>query len=134
MFGSGDKRQAGIDALRTEVNRLAALTLDALGAEVLTRVYGPGGPGAGGAALTIGTAADVFITEISSWSNEDQTREQLVAIVGEGLQRAEHAGLLRDQIVLVGNEHWALGWSVTRAGGAALAQATVLAAITRVAI
>jgi hypothetical protein len=37
----------------------------------------------------------------------------------------EHTCLVNQKVVLVGNEHWALGWTITRYGEAALAQGTV---------
>ena len=129
MFGNKEKREAGVALLRAEVDRLSALALRDLATEVMTRVFASGGPGADGSALTVVTAADVFITDDSAWSNDDLTREELVRVVGEGLQMLEHAGLLGQQIVLVGNEHWALGWSLTRSGESALAQDGVARAV-----
>jgi hypothetical protein len=129
MFGNREKREAGVALLRAEVDRLSALALPDLATEVMTRVFASGGPGADGSALTVVTAADLFITDDSAWSNDDLTREQLVRVVGEGLQMLEHAGLLGQQIVLVGNEHRALGWSLTRSGESALAQDGVARAV-----
>jgi hypothetical protein len=133
MFGNAEKRQAGVAALQTEVDRLSALSLTDLASEVMTRVFGSGGPGADGSALTIVVAANQFISEESSWSNEDATREQLVRVVGEGLQVLEHACLVGQQIVLIGNEHWGLGWSITRYGKSALASGGVAHALGGVA-
>ena len=95
----------------------------------MSSVFGPGHPGADGSPLTAITAADEFISEESTWSNEDLTREQLVRIIGEGLQVLEHACLIQQHVVLVGHEHWALGWSITRSGETALAQGTVAQAL-----
>lgn len=129
MFGNKEKREEGVALLRAEVDRLAALSLPDLATEVMTRVFGTGGPGADGSALTVVSAANVFISEESAWSNDDLTREQLVRVVGEGLQMLEHAGLVGQQIVLVGNEHWALGSKLTRWGESALAQGGVARAV-----
>jgi hypothetical protein len=124
-----DKREAGVAELRSQVDRMAGLTPTTLAAEVMSSVFGTSGPGADGSALTVTTAANQFISEDSSWSNDDATRELLVRIVGEGLQVLEHACLVKQQIVLVGNQHWALGWNVTRSGESALAQGTVTQAL-----
>jgi hypothetical protein len=124
-----EKREAGGAALRAEVDRLAALAPPNLAGEVMSSVFGEGHPGADGSPLTVITAADEFISEESAWSDEDLTREQLVRIVGEGLQLLEHAFLIHQQVVLVDHEHWALGWSITRYGETALAQGTVAQAL-----
>ncbi|HEY2296725.1 MAG TPA: hypothetical protein VGH43_03265 [Jatrophihabitans sp.] len=129
MFGNKAKREEGVGLLRAEVDRLAALSLPDLATEVMTKVFGTGGPGADGSALTVVSAANVFISEESAWSNDDLTREQLVRVVGEGVQMLEHAGLVGQQIVLVGNEHWALGSKLTRSGESALAQGGVANAV-----
>jgi hypothetical protein len=125
-----EKREEGSAALRTEVERLGALSLPALGAEVMTRVFGPGGDGADpSVTLNIVTAANAFITDESAWSNEDDVRNELVRVVGEGLQACEHASLIRSEVMLVGTEHWALGWTVTRTGQQALTANTVAQAL-----
>ena len=91
-------------------------------------MFASGGPGADGSALTVVTAANLFITDDSAWSNDDLTREELVRVVGEGLQMLEHAGLLGQQIVLVGNEY-RTSVSLTRSGESALAQDGVARAV-----
>ena len=60
---------------------------------------------------------------------EQDVRDQLTALMGEGLQVLEHACLIRAQLVLSGTEHWALGWTVTRLGQSAAAQGTVAQAL-----
>jgi hypothetical protein len=98
-----DKREAGVAELKSQVDRMASLTPAALAAEVMSSVFGASGPGADGSALTVTTVANQFISEGSSWINDDATREQ----------RAR-----------------ALGWSVTRPGEAALSQGTVSQALS----
>jgi len=129
MLGNDDKREAGIAALRAEVGRLASLSLVALAAEILGAVFGPPGPGSNFSFMTDVTTANVFISDVSAWSNEDTTRHQLVALVGEGLQVLEHACLIRAQIIRVDDVNVALGWMLTRSGAAALAQGRVVQAI-----
>jgi hypothetical protein len=129
VLGNRDKHAAGVAELQAQVTRLAALPLAGLGSEVMSSVFGASAPGADGSALTITTAANEFITDSAAWCNDDATREQLVEVVGEGLQVLEHACLVGQQVVLVGNEHWALGWKLTRTGAAALAQGTVAQAL-----
>src|SRR4051794_38323338 len=87
-----EKREEGSAELRTEVERLGALSLPQLGSEVLTRVFGGTGPGANPTVtLNVVTAANEFITDGAAWSNEDDVRDQLVKVLGEGLQVCEHA-------------------------------------------
>lgn len=124
-----EKREAGVAALQAEVDRLAALPLEGLGTEVMSHVFGDGHPGADGSPLVLVTAADEFISEESSWSDDDTAREQLVGIVAEGLQVLEHACLVRQRVVYVSAEHYALAWSMTRFGQAALTRGTVAEAL-----
>jgi hypothetical protein len=132
MFGNEAKRQAGNAAMRGESERLSALSLADLAAEVMARVFGPGGTGADGSAIAVGTAANAFISEEASWCNEDAPRALVVRVVGEGLQMLEHACLISTQLMLIGNEHWAIGWSATRAGESALADSAVAEALAAV--
>jgi hypothetical protein len=129
MLGNRDKHEAGVAELQAQVSRLASLSPPGLADEVMSNVFGASAPGSNGSPLTITTAANEFITDSAAWCNDDATREQLVEIVGEGLQVLEHACLVNQQVVLVGNQHWALGWKLTRSGAAALAQGTVAHAL-----
>ena len=50
LFGSDEKKEARGARVRAEIERLDALPLAQLAEEVMVRVYGPNGPGAGGSA------------------------------------------------------------------------------------
>ena len=50
LFGSDELREARGARVRAEVERLEGLPLPQLAREIMGRVYGPGGPGAGGSA------------------------------------------------------------------------------------
>jgi hypothetical protein len=124
-----DKRETGEQLLRAEVDRLAALSLPALGTEVMTKVFGPGGPGADGTKQTVVGASNEFISDEAAWSDDDATREELVRIVGEGLQVLEHASLVISSVVFIGTQHFGTGWTTTRLGDAQLASGDVAATL-----
>ncbi|MCU1386928.1 MAG: hypothetical protein JWL72_266 [Ilumatobacteraceae bacterium] len=130
MFGNADKREAGVTELRDQTNRLASLPLAALGAEIMTTVFGPQGPGGNGSFMTDVTTANAFISDTAAWSDEDAVRQQLIAVISEGLQVLEHACLIRAQVIRITDVSIGLGWMLTRSGAAALAQGRVVEAIS----
>jgi hypothetical protein len=135
---SADERRQG---MRAEYERLAALSLSDLAVEVMVKGFGPGGPGADDAAISLGqanigagpSAVDIsfeFVPKGGSFPSPDdiQLREQLAKLIAEGLQELEHASLVRCQM------HTASGyfdWAATRRGRAALNQNDVAAVLAQ---
>jgi hypothetical protein len=120
-------------ALRAEFERLDSLSLPQLAAEVMTRAFGPDGPGADDEDVTVGQEninAGLTASRIASElvpprgftfplpSDEDlKLQERTARLVAEGLQELEHASLVRAQM------HTAMGgldYATTRRGRAAL--------------
>jgi hypothetical protein len=143
MFGHKDEeKQAQNDrwrlALQAEFDRLGSLPLPELAAEVMTKGFGPDGPGADDEDVTVGEAninagptADQIAGEFVAPrgftfplpSDEDlKLRERIVRLVAEGLQELEHASLVRAQT------HTSMGYldyATTRRGRAALERGEV---------
>jgi hypothetical protein len=118
LFG-GEKRQAKNDALQAEVERIDALSLDDLAAETLVKGFGTGAPGANGAIR----ATDVSGEFIPGDSTSGLDQGELVEIndmVAEGIQRLEHAGLVRVVVSTDGGSTYHTFVTTTRAGRAAL--------------
>lgn len=129
-------------AMQAEYERLYAMPLPDLAAEVMARAFGPGGPGHNDAAITVAhdsnytgptvlAISELFVPDFN-WGWEEQgpddrnLREQIVKLVAEGLQVLEHASLVRCQI------HHAMGtfdWAATRYGRAVLEQGQVQAVV-----
>lgn len=124
--------------LQGEFERLDALPLKALAAEVMTKGFGPGSPGADDDAISSGQAnADAGPTaeQISfefvpargftfplPTPGDFKLRDRIAKLVSEGLQELEHASLVRFQM------HTAMGhldWTATRRGRVALQRGEV---------
>jgi hypothetical protein len=124
--------------MQAEFERLDALPLTELAAEVTTKVFGPGGPGADEDANTSGrehfligpTARSISFQFLPDRAFSFQTptpednklRERLVRLVAEGLQQLEHASLVRCQLHTTSGP---LDWVSTRRGRAALARGEI---------
>ncbi len=125
-------------ALQAEVDRLNALPLQQLAAEVMRRGFGPGGPGADDEDVTVGQEninAGPSVPRIAGEfepqrgftfpvpTAEDQKLQQRIArLVAEGLQELEHASLVRTQM------HTGMGgldYATTRRGRSALERGEV---------
>ena len=125
-------------AMQAEYERLYALSLPDLAAEVMARAFGPGGPGYNDAAITVDHDSNYTgptITDISElfvpdfnfgWEergpDDRNLREQIKKLVAEGLQVLESALLVRCQT------HHAMSsfdWAATRYGRAVLGQGQV---------
>jgi hypothetical protein len=125
-------------AMQAELARLNALPVEELAIEVMIRGFGPGGPGADDAAISLGqanvgagpTAGDISLRFVPDRGftfpvptpDDVQLRDLLTRLVAEGLQELEHASLVRCQV------HTAMGtfdWAATRRGGAALDRGAV---------
>lgn len=145
LFGHKQQDQAedaaagGSSALTQEIERLDALPLPALAAEVMARGFGPGAPGAdedgtvtiGGpnisAGVTVRRVASEFEPEGSGGHLNDSLQLALDRLVAEGLQTLEHAGLVRTQM------HTSMGsldYALTRVGRTALARGEVERALS----
>jgi hypothetical protein len=143
MFGhKDDEKQEKNDqwrqALQVEFDRLNSLPLAQLAAEVMTKGFGPGGPGAHDEDVTVGqaninagpTAAQIVGEFVGPRgftfpvpSDEDlKLHNRIARLVAEGLQELEHASLVRAQM------HTAMGgldYATTRPGRAALERGEV---------
>lgn len=152
LFGhkddDGDDKQGQLDTWRqsaeAEIERLSALPLPALAAEVMTKGFGPGGPGADDDKISLGqanisagpTASDISYELVPASSarfpgeEELQLRQRVAKLAAEGLQQLEHASLVRAQL------HTSMGefdWAATRRGRAAIEQDQVTAILGTVA-
>jgi hypothetical protein len=122
---AGEKADnAGLNA---ELERLSALDLRALGAEVMRRGFGPDGPGAN-------TYVDMDVVG-AAVSGPYQGRDYdaaadaaLMAVVAEAIQVLEHACLVRPVFHGQGGDHsvhYAMAYTATRLGRSALEQNAV---------
>ena len=116
--GHADEENAKLHA---ELARIGALPLQQLGAEVMTRVFGPGGQGEGGGTVKLQDVAGAFNPAEGSFGIDDDALRGMYDVVCEGVQVLEHAGLVR---VIMSNEPRGsilYSWAVpTRLGRAAL--------------
>jgi hypothetical protein len=129
MFGNKDKRAVASDAkeaanaaFRAEVERLEALPMTQLAAEVMVKGFGPGGylpdfvrrePYAVAAAHVRNIAK---MLELEGASDADLYK-RLSEVVGEGLQVLEHESLIWARSTAEG---FGVGYAPTRRGRAAL--------------
>jgi len=127
--------------MRQELDRLAALSLTDLAAEVMVKGFGPAGPGADDDAISLGQAnigagpdaVDIsreFVPDAVSFPTDEdlQLRARIAKLVAEGLQELEHASLVRCQM------HTSSGyfdWAATRRGRAALERNEVKTVLER---
>lgn len=103
MFGGREEKaregQAAHAAALAEVERLEALPLSQLAAEVMTRGFGPGGPAAsppGGVvqARKIVSVYTIVKTFDSLDLRDGELEERLSVLVAEGVQALEHGALI----------------------------------------
>ena len=126
LFGSADDKQRDNDALAAEVVRLDGLPFEALAAEVFTRGFAAGAPGAEGHAAIYQLVE--ALSPIDRVFGVDATlTEQLADLVQEGLHLLYRAGLV--QWEFSGGDHASMDWGPTRAGRRALEQGTVAVAL-----
>jgi len=130
MFGNKDKRAAASDAkgaalaaLRAEVERLEALPMAQLAAEVMARGFGPGGFLPDFVRREPYAVAVVYVRNIARMLEPEGARDaelynRLAEVVGEGLQVLEHQSLIWARSV---GEGFGVGYAPTRRGRAALA-------------
>ena len=120
-------KKADNAGLNVEVQRLGTLTLHQLGAEVMAKGFGPGGPGDGGY-TDMADIAGAFTQPYQGRDYDQAADEQLCEMVAEGIQVLEHACLVRPVFHGQGGDHsvhYDLGWSATRLGRAALERGAV---------
>jgi hypothetical protein len=136
LFGNKDEEKAAkADALQAEVSRLEGLSMPRLAAEVMTKGFGPGSPGAdeeetvtlGGPNIDAGVSVRQIAGEISPARDAGGSADQALALrfdklVAEGIQALEHASLIRTQIHTASNS---FDYALTRLGRQALQQNTV---------
>ena len=122
LFGGG-KRQAESEALHAEVERLGALSLRDLAAEVMVKGFGPGGPAADGPVhiQNIAGAFSPVTSMLTARSGGDS--QALASIVAEGVQVLEHTCLVR--WIFSGGDTAELYWCKTRYGQEVLDQHAV---------
>ena len=134
MFGRGkEENEKRVEehrcALRAESERLEALPLKALAAEVMTKGFGRGSPGAdddGNPGRHAGPPAEVIsfefvpargFTRPLATIEDGMLRDEITKFVNEGLQELEHAGLVRSERPTTRSN---LHWMATRRGRDAL--------------
>ena len=138
LFGNKetDSPATGQDAggaLPAEFARISSLSLPQLASEVMTKGFGPGGPGANDDAITVGgmninagptvgQIAAAVLPGSDARGVDAALREHLFRIVAEGVQTLEHASLVRAQIH---SSSGSLDYAATRLGRAALEQGAV---------
>jgi hypothetical protein len=129
-------------AAQAEYQRLYALPLPDLAAEIMQKAFGPGGPGydddtitvdglRGSEGPTVSEITGLFVPygspiKISLLVPEGFfLRDQITKLVAEGLQQLEHVALVRCQIHSEGSSGF--DWAATRRGRAALDRGQVQA-------
>lgn len=129
LFGNKGNDPGASAAVQGEVDRLDSLSLPQLASEVMTKGFGPGGPGedaqntvtVGGMSINAGTTVgDIASTLVPGCGAPLELR--LARIVADGVQTLEHASLVRTQMH---TSSGALDYATTRLGRAALQQGAV---------
>jgi len=119
LFGSDETREAHGAEVRTEIERLGALPLPQLAQEVMVRVYGPHGPGAGGSADYQETLKPFDPTDTGIFPGvDDELRVPLEELIQEGMQQLTNSALV--VVPLRGGDITRPRYRLTRAGRAAL--------------
>jgi hypothetical protein len=130
LFGSDEKREARDAAVRAEIERLWPLPLPQLAQEVMLRVYGPGGPGAGGSADYQETLKPFDPTGTGIFAGVDeQLKVPLEELVEEGMQQLVNSALV--VVPLRGGDIARPRYRLTRAGRDALQSGDVATRIVR---
>jgi hypothetical protein len=120
IFGSDEKKEARGAQVRAEAERLGVLALPQLAQEVMVRVYGPDGPGAGGSADYQETLKPFDPTDTGIFPGvEKELRVSLEELVQEGMQQLMNSALV--VVPLQGGDITRPRYRLTRAGRAALA-------------
>jgi hypothetical protein len=117
MSSKKDKQEA----LRAEVERLEALPMARLAAEVMVRGFGPGGPASrrGRYAAHVHDIAGKFTHDAGFDFPHDDLYRRLFELVGESLQVLEHQSLIWAYSASEAT-NGGIGYTPTRRGRAAL--------------
>jgi hypothetical protein len=129
LFGGGNKPgdKPRLDGVRSETDRLSALPLGQLAAEVIARGFDLEDKGDHGRTSVHEMALRMVPDYL--FQSQDQIWE-LQELIGEGVQLLEHARLV--QCTVVGTDR-RIQWVLTRRGRQAVADGTVLDTLERVA-
>src|SRR5215469_8465981 len=129
MFGSKDRRVVASDGTETanaafgaEVERLEALPMAQLAAEVMARGFGPGGYLPGLMRRKPHAIVRAYVNDVAAMFKPEGARDadlyrRLSEVVGEGLQVLEHESLIWACRV---SESSGVGYVLTRRGRAVL--------------
>jgi hypothetical protein len=130
LFGSDEKREALDAAVRGWLEHLGPMALPELAQEVMLRVYGAGGPGAGGSADYQGTLKPFDPTGTGIFPGVDeQLKVFLEELVQEGMQQLTNAALV--VVPLRGGDIARPQYRLTRAGRGALQSGDIATRIAR---
>lgn len=129
LFGNKGNDQDNSAAQEAEIDRLDSLPIPQLASEVMTKGFGPGGPGedaqntvtVGGMSInsgpSVGQIADTLVPRCPA-----ALELRLARITAEGVQALEHASLVRTQMH---SSSGSLDYATTRLGRAALEHSAV---------
>jgi hypothetical protein len=123
MFGNTEEKRAQEAAASAEAQRVIGLPIDQLAAEILP-AFGPDGPGHGNKSINI---LQVGIFLMQSFPRGNSQIKSLRDPIREGIQRLEHAELVRTELQSSGGGRII----ITRAGLEALASGGVQTALAR---
>lgn len=118
LFGKNEEKAAENAAMKVEYARLESLSLLALAAEILVRVWQPE-DGSDPRSPSLTEISKVLNPARSIFGIDEEVRGAFSLLLSEGLQVLEQARLIVPRFS--GGDHASLGWALTRAGRAALA-------------
>ncbi|HUO71750.1 MAG TPA: hypothetical protein VMU39_13325 [Solirubrobacteraceae bacterium] len=98
MFGNKEEKRAQDAAAEAEVERLTALPVEDLAAEILP-AFGPDGPGKGERSINILQIASFMVRTFPRGASHIRP---LLEPLREGVQRLEHSELVRTQLKSTG--------------------------------
>jgi hypothetical protein len=117
MAPFGHEKDAENAKLHTELDRIGALGLQQLGAEVMTKGFGPGGPAAD-APNGLSEIAGAFNPADGTFGIDGDALVMMAVVVAEGIQVLEHACLVRE--IFSGGDYASMSYTATRYGRAVL--------------
>lgn len=130
LFSSDEEKDARSAEVRAEVERLGPLPLPQLAQEVMIRVYGSGGPGAGGSADYQETLKPFDPTDTGIFPGVDEElKMSLEELVQEGMQQLTNSALV--VMPLRGGDITRPRYRLTRTGRAALGSGDIATRIAQ---
>jgi hypothetical protein len=114
--------------LHASLDRISAMPLADLAAEVLEKGFNGEGEGAGGNPTTIPTVGGYFNPAQGSFGIDDQALVDMGVVMAEAFQVLEHACLIRMEVAGSGGIYGS-NYRTTRLGRDALANGTVAKAL-----